>query len=92
MSDPRIEPQDIIQMVESYVGKELNDAEKYTNREPFDDSGVWSLHALAAKIYARGFEDGERAERERNNGQRRREREAEIAAADAASAAHKARP
>ncbi|WP_255139144.1 hypothetical protein [Rhodococcus sp. 15-2388-1-1a] len=85
MSDARIEPQDVIQMVESYVSKQLHDAEKYTNSEPLDQSGVWSLHALAATIYARGFEDGERAESERNNGQRRREREAEIAAADAAS-------
>lgn len=80
MSDPRIEPQDIIQMVESYVGKELNDAEKFVNREPFDNSGVWSLHALAARIYARGFEDGEQAESERGNAQRRREREARITA------------
>ncbi|AJW38551.1 hypothetical protein NY08_519 [Rhodococcus sp. B7740] len=41
---------------------------------------MWSLHALAARIYARGFEDGERAESERSNAQRRREREARITA------------
>jgi hypothetical protein len=44
--------------VDFHVDSELSDAEKYTNREPFDESGVWSLHELAARIYQRGWQDG----------------------------------
>lgn len=75
MGEPRILPSDMILEVEQYVTKELSDAAKYDNRTPLDDSGVWSLHQLAAQIYARGWADGEFAEAERGRGERRRERE-----------------
>lgn len=74
---PRIEPTDVILKVEQYVDKEIHDAGEYSNRELLDQSGVWSLHALAAEIYALGFDDGERAEGERSRRQRGRERDAE---------------
>lgn len=62
--------------VEQYINSELSDAVKFDNREPLDESGAYSLHALAARIYAAGWEDGERAQAERDRGQRAREREA----------------
>lgn len=52
----------MVDAVEAYVREELRDAAKYDNSTPLDESGVWSLHALAAHIYALGFEAGERAE------------------------------
>jgi hypothetical protein len=52
------EPRAIAEMVEEYATSEVRDAQKYTNRTPLDDSGVWSLHDLAARIYAMGHEDG----------------------------------
>lgn len=67
-----VEPQSVIQLVESYVDEELSDVKKFDNRAPLDESGIWSLHDLAAKIYAQGYQDGERAEGER--AQRRRVR------------------
>jgi hypothetical protein len=73
----------VVEAVERYVYEELRDAVKYSNREPLDESGIWSLHALAARIYAKGWEDGERAtERKRQDSHirateaARREREA----------------
>lgn len=51
----RILTAEVVQMVEEYVYKELSDAEKYENRSPLDESGIWSLHALAAEIYAAAF-------------------------------------
>lgn len=73
MSDQaRILPQQLIFEVEQYVHGELSDAQKYENRVPFDQSGVWSLHKLAASIYAAGWSDGEQAEAERQRGERAR--------------------
>lgn len=69
---PRIVTPDIVLAVEEYVDTELQQAEKYTNRTPLDDSGIWSLHALAADLYAMGFDDGQRVEAERGRHQRRR--------------------
>jgi len=76
VSDNRIEPQEVIQAVEFYIEQELNDAAKYDNRAPFDESGIWSLHQLARDIYARGVDDGTRQEAERQRHQGRRDREA----------------
>jgi len=45
-------------MVEDYVEKALHDARQYTNSAPLDESGVYSLHRLAAAIYAEGWRDG----------------------------------
>lgn len=61
----RIEPSEVVRAVEAYVGKELSDARQYSNREPLDESGIWSLHRLAAEVYAMGYAAGEMAESER---------------------------
>jgi hypothetical protein len=82
MSDNNIEPQPVIDVVERYVERELRDLAQYTNREPFDESGVWSLHQAARDIYVLGVEDGRRQEAARNRGQRAREREAARAQAN----------
>lgn len=71
----RIVPTAVIDVVESYVHSELDDAQRYENRQPLDESGVWSLHRLAAEIYELGWGDGERAESRRNDGARQRERQ-----------------
>lgn len=71
---PRLLPIDLTQAVDRYVDKERDDAKKYDNREPLDYSGVWSLHALAAEIYAAGFSAGEQVEAERSRAAIRRER------------------
>lgn len=73
----RVEPRDVIDMVERYVDKSLRDAQKYSNSQPLDDLGVFNLHRLAAEIYAVGFKDGEIAESVRQNSARTRRREAE---------------
>jgi hypothetical protein len=65
-SASRIEPPDVVQAVERYVDSELRDAAQYENSAPLDEDGVWSLHTLAAEVYALGYQDGERAESERS--------------------------
>lgn len=69
-----IEPEPVAQLVETYVEDELRDAEKFTNRTPLDDSGVWSLHQLAAVIYAAAWNDATRAANARNRGRHLRAR------------------
>jgi hypothetical protein len=61
MSDMNPVPSRVIELVNQYVHRERSDAERFTNREPFDNSGVWSLHELARSIYAAGWSDGYRA-------------------------------
>lgn len=61
MTAHHIEPREIVDLVEDYVRRELADVEKYSNRTPLDDSGIYSLHRLAAAIYADGFQAGEQA-------------------------------
>lgn len=61
----QIEPLRVVQMVEDYVRGQLDSAEQHTNRSPLDESGIWSLHDLAALVYAEGFESGVRASDER---------------------------
>ena len=60
-------PTEVIRAVEEYVYSELSDAEKYDNSSPLDESGIWSLHRLAACIYQMGFAAGELAESERQH-------------------------
>lgn len=69
-------PADMVREVESYVTDELAAAEQYDNRNPLDESGVWSLHRMVARVYARGFNDGSIVEAERAHGQARRDRAA----------------
>lgn len=75
MSESIIEPREVAEAVERYVERELADARKYDNRTPLDDEGVWSLHQLAAKVFALGFEAGEQVGEIRARGQRQRLRE-----------------
>lgn len=74
MSGNSIEPQQVIERVEYYVRRELNDFEQYENRKPFDESGVWSLHQLARDVYALGVADGCNQEMLRFSGQQARDR------------------
>ena len=71
-----VEPLSIAQEVERYVNDEFRDAAKYSNRELLDESGVFSLHELAARIYQTGFNDGRAVEGWRRNEQRQRSKEA----------------
>lgn len=71
-----VEPQDVARLVEGYAATQLDEARKYQNREPLDDSGVGSLHRLAADIYALGYEEGLRTAYTRHQGSRDRERDA----------------
>lgn len=68
-------PPTVVNAVENYVSESHRNAARYDNLELLDDSGVYSLHALAARIYAEGFSDGENVQRLRDQGQRLRERE-----------------
>ena len=70
----RIEPDSVVSAVEQYVRAELRDADRFSNRTPLDESGIYSLHALAARIYALGWEDGERATDRRSHGLMERSR------------------
>lgn len=72
---PRVEPQAVVEMVERYVSKALHDAEEYINSKPLDESGIWSLHALAAEIYAQAWDDCERAIDRRNQAEMSRLRD-----------------
>lgn len=74
--EPRVVTPDVVQLVEAYVHSELSQAEQYTNRTPLDESGIWSLHALSAAIYAQAFDDGRRAEAEQQRGAAQRSRDA----------------
>lgn len=76
MSENRIEPQPVIDLVESYVSEELRDSQRYKNRTPLDHSGVWSLHQLARDVYALGVKDGASQESWRTARQQTRDREA----------------
>ena len=75
-----VEPRAIVDLVEGFVNDEHNDDRKYTNRTPLDESGVWSLHQLAAEIYADGFAEGVRTEEGRQRGKRERKFDADAAA------------
>lgn len=61
-------PYDVTRSIEQYVEDELRNAEKFTNRTPLDESGIYSLHLLASRIYAQGFEAGVGAESVRGQG------------------------
>lgn len=60
-NDPRILPESLVELVENFVDSEQRNADTFSNREVLDESGVYSLHTLAAEIYAAGWVDGERA-------------------------------
>ena len=67
-----VEPKAIADLVEAFINDEHDDDRKYTNRTPLDSSGAWSLHQLAAEIYAAGFHEGLRTSEARERGTRDR--------------------
>ena len=84
MGERPVEPFAITQLVDMFVDEELRDAAKYSNRSPLDDSGVYALHDLAARIYAIGFNEGCASEGWRQNSRRQRARDAARAEAETA--------
>jgi hypothetical protein len=72
MADRPVEPFAVAQMVEAYATDQYRDAEKYSNRELLDESGIYDLHALAGRIYALGFNEGCSVEGWRKHEQRQR--------------------
>lgn len=75
MSGEPIEPFEIVSLVDRYVDQELREVDRYENREPLDEGGVWTLHRLAAEIYAQGFRAGESAASMREAARRSRAKE-----------------
>lgn len=75
MSDRPVEPLSVAQIVEQYVTDQYSDAAKYSNRKLLDESGVYDLHTLSAKIYALGFNEGRAVEDRRQSEQRFRDRD-----------------
>ncbi|MFD6400714.1 hypothetical protein [Nocardia sp. NPDC060249] len=73
MSSDQIEPIEVVCHVEQYVEYELRDVKQFSNRALLDESGVWSLHRLAAEIYAMGYRAGDQAAAERGRKARSRE-------------------
>jgi hypothetical protein len=69
-----IEPASVVALVETYVRQELANVARYENRQPLDESGIYSLHCLASEIYMAGIQDGEAAANARTSGRRERMR------------------
>lgn len=74
-ADRPVEPLTVAQMVEGYASAEHRDAAKYSNRELLDESGIYDLHSLAARVYQLGFNEGRAVEGYRKVEQRLRDRE-----------------
>jgi hypothetical protein len=72
MAEHPIEPLPVVHLIEEYLSHELAQCQQFENRTPLDDSGIWSLHRLAAEIYGLGFNDGEWVEAERSRQRARR--------------------
>lgn len=71
MSEPIYpEPVEVAELVERFVTNEHDGAQRF--RSPLDDSGVYDLHTIAARIYAMGHEDGLRLANARRRGARDR--------------------
>jgi hypothetical protein len=75
-AEPIVEPREVANLIERYVSQALADARKYDNSQPLDDSGVFTLHRLGARIYALGFDAGEQVANVRESGMRQRQRDA----------------
>ena len=80
-----VEPKAIAELVETFINDEHEDARKYSNRTLLDSSSAWTLHQLAADIYAAGFEEGMRTSEARERGARERQFDADRAAREVAS-------
>lgn len=83
MRDSIVTP-DVVNLVDDYVRTETGQAQKYDNRSPFDESGIFSLHLLAATIFAKGYELGQLSAEARHHGEHMRRHEAERLAAESA--------
>jgi hypothetical protein len=75
VTESRIVTPDIVFQIDNWVSKQLDDAKQYENSEPLDESGIYSLHLLAAQIYAAGFQAGEQIASIRQSGIAMRRRE-----------------
>lgn len=75
-NEPTYLPRDLIEDVDRWVVKRLSDAAKYDNTEPLDENGVFTLHRLAASIYASAYAEGVAHEAARQWNRRSRERDA----------------
>jgi hypothetical protein len=72
MAERPVEPFAVAQLVETYATDQHREVAKYTNRELLDESGIYDLHTLAARIYALGFNEGAAVEGWRKVEQRNR--------------------
>ena len=80
-----VEPKAVADLVEAFINDEHEDARKYSNRTLLDSLSAWTLHQLAADIYAAGFEEGLRTAEAREQGRRQREFDADRAALEPTS-------
>ncbi|MCV7174917.1 hypothetical protein [Mycolicibacterium sphagni] len=76
-TDHQAVPMQVVEMVESYIHKEISDSGRYEDRAPLDEDGTFLLHRLAANIYAAGWADAERTVMRRESAARLRRRDAE---------------
>lgn len=74
MADAIPVPLEVVHAVDEYVDSEQSDCDRFDNRALLDESGIWSLHRLAARMYAMGFDAGSRVGEERIRQAWRRER------------------
>lgn len=74
MSDRAIEPYTVTQAVEQFVDECYREAGQYENVSLLDEGQVYSLHLVAARVYAEGFQAGRAAECERLNRLKERQR------------------
>lgn len=71
-----VEPREIVDMVDRWIDGEISSALRWDNKELLDEDGAYTLHRLAAGIYAAGWTGGSSATQERLWAQRRRDRKA----------------
>lgn len=79
MRDSIVTPE-VVNAVDEYIGTETRQVERSSNREMLDESGIFSLHLLAAKIFAKGYELGQLSAEARHHGEHMRRFERERAA------------
>lgn len=73
VTDSRILPRRQAEEVDRKLYSLIADAHRWENRELLDESQCVEIHALAASIYAAGYNDGIESEYVRRSGQRERE-------------------
>lgn len=78
MRDSIVTPE-VVALVDEHVRSEVDQARKYDNREPLDESGIFALHLLAAQVFAKGYELGQSTAEARHHGEHMRRREVQDA-------------